>query len=270
MASSIKLYTIGELMDGATVESVTHTASGFSSDDVLDNNPDTFWKGASTAVFSLAIDLGEARIVDALAIWLHNESLVTTPITFNFYHSDNGTDWSTACIATVIYHTDLTGHPIRFSTVTTTATAHRYWRMTTAAVSNVAVEVSGFWCLREHDIGQGSSYPNRTNHTYHNTILKSRGGRRWPIAHNKNKQREMTLKFTTPGVTNFNAILAAYDDSQGDALPLIYRDSDSLTYIGDMVQFTNKSLPELETGHTIYMPTIKLQTLVHADPSENY
>lgn len=270
MASSIKLYTIGETMAGATVESVTHTASGFSSNDVLDNNPDTFWKGASTAIFELEIDLGEARIIDALAIWWHNNGVATTPTTFNFEYSDDASSWSTASPTSVLYNSGLTEWPIRFADVTTTSTAHRYWRMRTLSTSNVAIEISGFWCLAEHDIGQGSAYPNRTDHSYHNTILKSRSGRRWPIAYNKNRTWEKVLKFVNPGTTNFNALLDAYKDSNGDRWPLIYKDSNTTAHTADMVYFTNAKLPELETGHQIYAPTIKIESLVFTDPSEKY
>ena len=71
MPASADLYTLG-LMYKAKVTSATSAATGFPKENIVDYNPDTYWKPTSTANQTINIDLGSTQTIDQFALFIHN------------------------------------------------------------------------------------------------------------------------------------------------------------------------------------------------------
>lgn len=272
MASSIKLYTLSDLMDVIKITSVTPAAaSNYAKELMLDNNPDTYYKAANhSSAFDVLIDLGSAKIVQSFAIWYRNHLSLSPVSTGYFYYSDNGTDWTCDSLMFPQFgESAYANYPCRLYDVTT-ATAHRYWRYTHSDAAPVDIQISGIWFLKKHDIGQGSQYPENDRVEYFNRTHKAAGGRRLISAINKNAQTVRPRKFLFGLDTNFNQLLNAFQESCGSRWPIFYRDSESPTYGAKMCQLTQDAFEKAIQSYKIYEPSITLEEFVYNDPTYGY
>jgi len=136
MASSVKLYTLGAMKD-ADLDSATSEATGYLKENMIDMNPDTYWKGTSTATQSIEIDLNSTSIaIDGVFLFIRNYASITGSETCDCYWSDDDSSYTFVTASVTIASRTL---PIYVRTFASALT-HRYWRFNLASLTTVNIQ----------------------------------------------------------------------------------------------------------------------------------
>lgn len=260
MPSTSALYCIGANMMGAFVSSVTNAATGFPKEHLLDLNPDTYWKATGVGTVSIVTDLGSAKTIQGWALWLHNAHVDLNPgpgtQQVKVYHSpDNSawTLWDTVTLDNVI------NQPIFFGG-SLTEQSKRYWKVEILA-PDLIVEVSMIFLYTKHTISQANQRPDVSSRVFVTRKMESSSGRVF-VAIERKTPREMFSRqytFATGGDQTTLPLVKAFNDSSGDAFPLILVD-DSAVSSARLVRFARPELQIRETHYQVYDISVDLHT----------
>lgn len=250
MASQIKLYTTGNMVD-AVVTAATSEAVGFPRGCIADNNLDTYWKPTSTADQTIDIDLGSAKAVNCHVAFIKNY-LTLSSISVSVYYSDNGSTY-TYYVGALGAWAGKTAGPIRIKEFT--EVTHRYWRFV-LGTPNEIVKVAGIWLGRTFTIAQGNQFPQNDREGFKNSIYESAAGRRFTFGLAKRRAENIERVYIFPSATNFGYLRDAIRDSFGGRLPIIVNEGAN-DYDGK-VCYIEGDFAENQFSYLAYNPTLSL------------
>ena len=265
MASSVKLYTIGNMIN-ADIDSATSSATGYPKENLIDNNPDTWWKGTSTSDQWLDIDLNSVSLqVDCFFVFVHNYASLVDSKNMTLWWSDDDSAYTGVAGAVVI--NNLTG-PIPIVKTSNLSLTHRYWRIKCVSITTIP-EVSMIGFGTTHSITQGNEYPEDDTDVFYNQILKGKDGRNMVTGVNSRSFKTFSRKFTFNGTTNWLALQAAHQDSRGSLLPLVLLEGTAGTD-DKLVTFVDDNLKKNETDYHLYKPVVKFAEMPYVPDGESY
>lgn len=266
MGASHDFLTIGPL-EKAHCDSATSEAAGYPKENLLDRNPNTYWKGTTTANQELVFDLGSALRVDAIGIRIHNykTDLSNGGSAFlSAFYSSNGSTWGSAFDAVQLINDYTNQDPIFLGTLGLTPQTYQYWKLVFSTLA-VIPEIADVMLFRRWHLTCGNEFPELDNIQYANSKTTVGGGRRWVGLRGRNRIVDYKRRFSLLGTTDIATLQSAYDDARGEALPLVHQDGT----VKRWVQFDGKlGISQLRYQH--YQADVSLITLPYADPSENY
>ena len=252
MASSITLYTLGNMVD-ADIDSATSSATGYPKENAIDNNPDTYWKGTSTANQTIDIDLNSTtKQVDFLFLFIKNYASVVDAESLDLYWSDDDSSYTFVSGSQVIY--DRTT-PIYIRTANLGLT-HRYWRLTFTYITTIP-EISMIGLGKTNSITIGNQWPEDDTDVFANKTIKGDDGRDAVIGLNSRSYLEFTRKFLINGDTNYTALRAAHQDSRGSLLPLVYYDASTYR----LVKFRDDDFDKNQKDYQLYNPKVRFREM---------
>lgn len=256
---SLTLYTTG-IMEEAVVDSATSEATGYPKENLIDGNPDTFWRATTTGDQTIDIDLQEAKNVDALVIFLCNyDTFAATAGTLAVSHSDDDSSY------TVAGSTSLNGTAMPIVVVDFTQVSKRYWRISFTTMGAIA-DVGQIWMTTERVISQSHELPVNDKTIYLNRSLKAGGGRVYRAAVNKGSQSELPRSYRFAVGSDWAALLAAFNDCRGSLFPVILYDGTNYT----LVNFDSDELDQNKTAYAYYQPAVTFIQVPYIRDGDSY
>lgn len=267
MGSSISLYTTGN-MASATILAITSAATGFPKENLLDDNPDTYWKASSASAQTIDIDLGSAKAVSGLFLFIHNYSTLTESggiaATITLYRSSDNITYTQ--VGGLITIGNMLLGPMRYSAIS--SITYRYWRLIISNC-NEALEISGIWLASLYTLSIGNEMPERDKYEYNNTTLEMEGGRTFVAAINKNPHYIFPRIYRIDGATIFGYLKSAHQDSAGQLRVLMINEGSDYTTCY-LVRFSEDSFDKNEIDYQYYNPTVSFIELPWIRDNEAY
>ena len=263
MASTCTLYTMGHMV-GADIDAATSEATGYPKENVVDNNPDTYWKATSTASQTLDFDLQEAKQVDGFMIFLRNYASVTDAEYVGIAYSDNGSDWTTISSAGL----NVFDKTIPVLTSIYDCGSHRYYRLACGVITTI-LEISMVAFLTTRAITIGNQWPEDDTDVFFNREFKSSDGRNLVAGVNSRSFKEFSRKYLISGDTNWTALRNAHQDSRGSLLPLVLNEG-TLLADAKLVRFVDPKLSKNQRDYQYYNPTVRFKEIPYYPDGESY
>ena len=252
-------------MEAAHMHNSPSEVTGHPAENALDNNPDTYWQPTSTNIQYFDIDLGSAKTVGCVLLFVKNyKTFGDSPAAIGCYWSDNGSSWNG--ISNFPTVKDIST-PIRINT-TSFGSSHRYWRIAILDQDEV-IKLAGIWWGSYYNIAQGNEYPEADADRFYNRAAQLPGGRLGIVGINKNSSRLISRQYLFSRLTEFNELRSAFLDSAGRRVPLVLNEgsaqSDAL-----LVRFANDEFAENETDYQLFQPSVSFIELPYIDDGDSY
>ena len=271
MAASTKFYPTN-YMQAALVTSVTSWATGYPKENLLDNNPDTSWKGTSTADQVIKIDLGSAKNVDCILLRLRNYTTDFSAARLKLEHSTDDVTYTTQFTGVALANN--TSRPYfkvgQTGGVFGTNNNRRYWQLTISSLPAV-IELSQIILAYSagYILAVANELPQALSETYYNRHEKGPGGRRFNAAINKHAVQIINRTYRINGTTNYGILLALFDAVQGGLLPcVIIDDADDATT--RFVYIDSDTWQATEEAYQLYRITLNLVEVPYIAAGETY
>lgn len=268
MSSSVSLYTLGN-MERAKITAVTNAAAGFPKENMVDYNPDSYWKQSGDAEHEIDINLGEAKTPDAIVLLVHDYLSSFLGTTFDLHSDDNDDGLYTATTSERLYSGKL-ATTIQLFVIGFTGADKQYWRLkiNLGGGSTTAPELSGLFLTRKYTISQGNEWPEPDLETYHNRGGFTAGGRSFVSAINRNKTETFQRTYQLDQ-TDMTALQNAFNDSRGSLFPLILQEG-TTDVDARFVRFADNSLNRNQIDYQLYRPTVTFVTQPFISDGEAY
>lgn len=263
-------------MANAVVDDITSEATGYPKENLLDANPDTYWKPSSTAAQYIKFDLQAAYAIGAICLFVNDYKTLTSnggvTVRVYAYYADTDlslTDGGWTIISNPAYTTigSMASGPLRIAELTG-APSHRYWRLYITA-QNEAVKISGVWFCYKRSIATGNQWPEADKHTYANRSVALNGGRRFVSAINKSPYVSLERTFLFVDSTNFGILQNAFLDSCGSRHPVIFQEGSTYD-TARLVYFDEEVFNDNQTDYQIYNPTVRMSELPYIHDGDTY
>lgn len=264
VSTQINFYTFSN-MESAQITAITSEETGYPKENLLDNNPDTYWKPTSISTQTIDFDLGAARSVDAVCGFLRNYSLAGSYSATKWY-SDNGSTW-TQDTGNCVWGNMIWG-PLRMTDLSVQS-SHRYWRLVFSISAAQVPEFAGIWFARKYTLSIANQWPEPDEIVYENYSVAGIGGRRYVYGINKNSYEKIVRKYLIPNATQFGYLQSAFTDSYGDRFPLIINEG-TLYSDARLVRFAKSTLNKNEIAYQVYNPTVEFYELPYIAYGDNY
>lgn len=251
-------------MSAAIVDSITSEATGFPKEQLLDNNPDTYWKPTGTGQQDIVIDLGSALQVDAFVAFVKDYTTMTGAYMYRYRSSDN-VNWTNIGGSWAIG--DLTAGPLRFNDLGSPLT-YRYWKFEILAQSE-AIQLAGLWLCRKYTVAVGNEWPEQDREIYHNRIIEGEGGRDFVIGINRGRSMIIPRSYKISGATQFGYLRSAWRDSAGQLRPVIIQEGDTYDD-GYLARFAEDEFVKNERAYLYYEPIVRFNTMPYIDAGQSY
>ena len=261
MASAVSLYTLGPMFRAVCL-SATSEAVGFPKENLMDFNPDTYWKATSAALQQIVIDLGSAKNITALVVWVNNYSGNQTTTTYELFSSPDNAVYTSRGTGNF---GELASQPIIIKDIS--VQTFRYWRFDFDA-SATAGQISGIWWCQKFTISQGNEWPENDLQIYHNRSFMSYGGRSIVQAINSNKVEQFGRTYQLDDA-KMTVLKNAFIDSAGTRLPVILQEG-AANADARLVRFGEDSLDENQFEYQLYRPTIRFITMPYIADGANF
>lgn len=271
MSTSIKLLTTGPMIKALHLRGMT--SSGYNNYDLLDNNPDKYWKTPSSpATDALDVDLGEAKAVSAMAMFIND---------YKTDHTSSVNGWSHRCYYddddagsyTGIYNAESLANqltiPIFYKTFD--STTHRYFKfqiVADAGPGQIALYIGCVWFCRAWTI-TANEWPENDEDIYGNRTDYSMGGRPYRTAYRSQAIVRKPRTFSFVDDTNFGYLRSAYADCRGSRLPLILIEDDTAS-TARLCYFADEPFGYAKNGAGLYMPTVTFEEVPYIPDGETY
>lgn len=225
MADVLKLFTQG-VMDKATVTS-TDAATNFPITNAVNGNLDNWWKPLNASGNKdILIDLGTVQSINATFLRIRN--LTTTlgeGMTVSVSYSSDASTY-TAVPSFAFSATAEGDYLIDF----TAAASFRYWRIRFASITTVPEVVMAAIC-KKNSITHPSDPPRRNPRRFYTEKYTDQSGRSTSSLMNRRAQKSFVRSFTIVNSAHYDALMAAFEDSQGSVLPLILQEDSGTPYV---------------------------------------
>lgn len=249
-------------MNKAIALSATSEATGFPKENLMDFNPDTYWKATSAALQQIVIDLGAAKSVTGIVIWINNYSGNQTTTTYDILSSPDNAIYTSRGTGNF---GELSSQPIIIKDIS--VQTFRYWRFDFDA-SVTAGQISGIWYCQKFTIAQGNEWPENDLQIYHNRSFMSYGGRSIVQATNQNKVEQFARTYQLDEA-KMTVLKNGFIDSAGTRLPVILQEGAAN---GDarLVRFGEDSLDENQFEYQLYRPTVRFIGMPYIPDGSNF
>jgi len=268
MAATVKAITTGN-MAAATVLSVTSEATGYPKENVLDNNPDTYWKSTDGSVNQyFDFDLGSAKTVDTVVLWVHNYEDLTSSRVVRLYYSDDEVTYTFESGSPEL--PDSAG-PLRIRTLGTART-HRYWRIIIDGDASSLAEVpeiSGVWFGTLWQPTVGSRYPESDAVMAGNGVAISNAGRQFGMAYRSCLQHLYTRSFRVTTDADLAEVQGMFTDSLGRLRPVFLWESSTQTD-AHMCYLQTDEMNITEIGPDIHDTVLQFLSVPYIGPGDSY
>ena len=260
MAQTSSLYCIGANMSDAFVLSATSEATGFPKENLIDWDPDTYWKPSAVGTNSFVIDLGSAKTIQGWSLWLHNAHVnLNASLTqvIEVYHSTDAVTWT---LWDTVDLNNTVGQPIFFGSISTSATSRRYWKFTIYAPALI-VEVSMVFLYTKYSITQGNQAPEQNVQGYAVHKVESPSGLVYTNLQRLNKREKLSRTFLFASAGDWEALplVTAFNDCKGDWRPLILVEDADFS-AAKLVRFAQSEIPKTVESFQVYRPTVNFIT----------
>jgi len=262
-------------MSKAKITAITSAATGFPKENLLDYNPDTYWKPTTTEDQTIDIDLGAVQTVDQFAVWIHNYNTDyesgSQAISLS-YSTDDSSDYSGSPAVTAFvgaFFDNTVGQPIYFPGNIAGSVSKRYWRFVIGNMTTVA-EISQIFFLRTRAISIGNQFPEPDALKYHDNLIELPGGRSFVAGINSqgiynNIARTYLLEGTTWTSTT---LYLAYQDCKGRRYPLILNEGTDYKYV--RFNQPDNELSKNQIEYLFYNPTVTYKQIPYIADGEYY
>lgn len=249
-------------MSDAFILSATSEATGFPKENLIDWNPDTYWKPTAVGTNSFIIDLASAQLVYGWAVWLHNANVNVNPgpgdQQIKVYHSpDNSTYTLWDTISLDYYATQ--AFPLVFGN-TLSSISRRYWKFEVLA-PDLVLEISTPFLFKKYSITQGNQAPEQNVQGYAVHKVESPSGRVYTNLQRLNKREKLsrTFLFASAGDWESLPLVSAFNDCKGDWRPLILVEDADFS-AAKLVRFAQSEIPKTVETYQVYKPTVNFIT----------
>ncbi|MFA7286921.1 MAG: discoidin domain-containing protein [Patescibacteria group bacterium] len=266
-----------EVMDGATIETVSSESTGHPAEHAISPlEPNFAWQAnQANTQHVLTVDLGESRTCDGFS-YIHHERDTTGPpvahgITVTVQYSDDATTWNATELA---YHSDgsltPTDHVTEFiklryfiiSSVPVAITA-RYWQFTFAELAGpffyapVDMRISMCWLFRLHQLDRGRSTPDNSSIVYPVGDLALPFGKTYRTGYSVNASIPFTGTWMVTN-TEYDVLRSVMRECNGVYRPFLLRDWDNTRRL---CQFTSDEIDEELLDLDLYRVTCQFVEL---------
>lgn len=262
MPSSALLLCPGETMLGAFIDSASSAAAGFPKENLIDWNPDTYWKPTAVGTANFIVDLGSAKSIEGWALWLRNAHVYLNPgpgqQLINVYYSTDKVAWT---LWDFKYLTNQAGQQALFiCTSTLTPQSKRYWKVEVVA-PDLIVEVSMVFLYKKFTMTQGNQTPESVTDSYTVKKTELQSGRVYTRLDRSNSRSRLprTYLFVKDGDWATIPLVQAFHDVRGTYRPLILVD-DSQLYAAKLVRFGSEGITRKMHRHQIYGASVEFVT----------
>lgn len=269
MPASIDFYTNGN-MEKAYCSSATDAATGFPKENMMDFNPDTCWKGNVSATQILRFDLGSAKPVDSLVIFLKDyltDYHVTKTIDIQLNASTNGTDWTTPNGELIFTAEDMENDGVQpiFIRELASQKTYRYWQITLTNITAQPQFACVFFC-QKNTLDKGNQWPELDPDGFMNNHINASDGRVHSRIMTRKKIRVRNRTYLLTDDTDWNILKDAHDDSLGRFLPLIMVEGTEKI----MMKFSHDELSPNQIAYKIRQPSIEMIEVPYIEDGELY
>lgn len=265
MPASSDFYCPGVNMEAAYAVSATNEASGHTKEMALDWNPDTYWAASGVGTVELVVDLGSAKAIDRIALWIHNYTTDLNPHAnqyFNVYHSADGASWTQWAGAVLLPGDQAT--QFLLNDVAASQVTKRYWKIELVC-PEVICELRAIYICSVYSLSQGNQAPESSPQKYLVDESKSLSGQVFTNLLSKHKFQTFNRTYLFTGITWENlAIVKAWNACRGNWRPFLLYD-DSTTFM--VCRFADQIIPNGES-YFVYRPMVTLQTEPYVEPGE--
>ena len=261
MASSVSFYTPGPMIQAICLRA-TSEAAGFPKENLMDFNPDTYWKATSAAIQQIDIDFGSAKNVTAVVIWVNNYSGNQAATTYTIYSSPDDAIYTSRGTGNF---GELASQPIIIKEFS--VQAFRYWRFEFDA-SVTAGQISSILYCQKFTVAQGNEWPENDLTTYSNRTFTSYGGRSFVQRINLNTIEQFARTYQLDQAKMDN-LKAAFADTRGSCLPLILQEG-STNAEARLVRFGEDTLDENQFEYQLYRPTVRFVGMPYIPDGSNF
>lgn len=262
--SNVILYTTGQ-MSSMSITSATSAATGYPKENIIDNNPDTFWKPTSTADNTLRFDFGSAKTVEAIILFVQNYTAFIGASVFGIYRSTDASSWTQ--VGSNVAVTNGGASPLRIVTASL-GISYRYWEIRFSSMEAV-IQLSEVFFCRSRSIGRGYEFPDKQKYQYRNNVFESANGRIFVAGRRRNSFSIMPRKFKLENSTLWDTLKAAFDDSAGRRYPLIFQEG-ATDASAKLVRFADDELVRNETTYNYFQPEVEFVELPYIDSEQVY
>jgi hypothetical protein len=252
-------------MKDAFALSATSEATGFPKENLVDWNPDTYWKPTAVGTVSFKIDLTTVKTVKGWAVWIHNVDVALQPgpgtQQIKVYYSSNDstyTLWDTLTLPDI--YTQSFTQNIMFGTLGLTQQSYRYWKFEIIAPDQI-VEISIPFLWTNYAITQGNQTPQSDQQTYLTRKTESASGRVYTqlIRTLKREVLNRQYLFVTGGAWETLPLVLAWNDCRGDWRPLILVE-DATPANAKLVRFASPQIERREVVYQVYSAGVSFAT----------
>jgi len=261
MPASTKLLTTG-LMDVADLDSVTSEATGYPKENMIDNNPDTFWRATTDAYQAIDIDLNAAYAVSGAFAFIRNYKSSWTNAAMVLQRSSDDTTYGGD---TAIF-LNAASDPIKIIKLSGT---YRYWRLAFNNITGETIpDVGMIGLFVEREIEFGNEWPEKDSDKFYNKTVKAADGRRYVRRLNKNSTRIIPRTWLINSDVDWEStpLYLAHQDSGGSALPLILQEDS----VNRLVRFTDDELDRNARQYRLFEPTVTFEEMPHIDDGDSF
>ena len=249
-------------MADAFIDSATNAATGHPKENLIDWNPDTYWKATGVGTVNFVIDLGSAKTIQGWALWLHNGHIYLDPgpgyQDINVYYSTDKSTWTLWDTKHLTKEGNQQALFINYSVLT--PQSKRYWKIEVVA-PDLVVEISMVFLYTKYSITQGNQTPEQSSQGYAVRAVESASGRVFTTLQRLNKREKLsrTYLFCTAGDWESLPLVLAFNDCKGNWRPLILVE-DNLPQYAKLVRFAQSEIPRTVESYQVYRPTVVFVT----------
>lgn len=253
-------------MEAAYAVSATNEATGHTKEMALDWNPDTYWAATGVGTVNIIIDLGAAKAIDRVALWIHNYTTALNPHSnqyFNVYHSPDGSTWTQWAGSVLIPGDQAT--QFLLNDVAAAQVTKRYWKIELVC-PEVVVELRAIYICSVYSVSQGPQASGSEPQKYIIDESRNLSGQVLTNLLSKHKFQTFnrTYLFATGTEWDSLPIVQAWRACRGSWRPFLLVD-DTTVYV--VCRFAAEIVKN-QLSYLCYNPTIALVTEPYVEPGE--
>ena len=226
---------------------------------VLDGNPNTYWKPDTLTDKILWFDLGEAVVVDAVVFWLRNYNEAYGSLkAWKLSHSSDDNTY-TPLTEKVFEDERDSGSPLAVDELSAQVSA-RYWKLELLHFDEHTpgpkVEIGGVWFMNSYDLKYRSQLPDSDLSGFGSVIHGSASGNEYPEETHRGRSDLLTREFLITSASEYGKLRDAYRASRGSCRPIVLKPN--VEDVWKMCTFDGR-LSESQREFELYRPTVRLR-----------
>lgn len=258
ISSTPLLACIGPPVRWTSGRTTTYEA-GHPPGNVLDGNPNTYWKPDTLTDKVLWFDLGRETAVDAVMFWLHNyNETYGRPKTWILGHSNDNITY-TPVDEKAFEDVRDDGSPMVVDVLQSQVSA-RYWIIQFSGFNDhppgPKIEVSTVRFMNSYDMRHRGQLPSSDLSSFGSVAHGSMSGNEYAEETHVGRGNLLTTEFLVTSASEYEKLRDAHRASRGGCRPIVVKPDIEDTW--KMCTF-NGGLSETQTEFGLYRPTVRLK-----------